>query len=556
MQNPCTFQLYSLSLQPYFLTPLSLIMNTLKPTIALLLLMLVSATSQATSTDSILSVYDAEIKKADVYFQRRQARIDSIADLPHSPQRWMEMAELYRPFQCDSAIVCYTHATTGDEPLATEARIKLVYLLASIGYYSEGFNLVEDISFVPEGLRADYYRAMNHLYGESAAYGKLSNLKQDGFRMAGLYADSLYSVLRAIPGPSLDRYRIDISNARNHRQYEKALQMCDSAFAIIAPYSHEFAIISYETAITHRSMGNEENYMLWLVRSAIADVRCGITDNGSSWMLAEIMFDQGQLTRAYHYIEYSLANAGRFNARLRYVQINPLGLMINRTYQAQQSKLSRRLQTAFFFLLALLLILAGMVVYTIRQNRRLNNLYEKQGLMNAELNTLNAQLTALNQDLSTLNGSLQEASLVKEQYICRYLEVYSEYVKRLTQMARKAGVKDPDAFQSKEMADFYRSFDNTFLSIYRSFVPEFNALLRPEEQIVPKQGELLTTELRIFALIRLGIDSSAKIAELLCYSPNTIYNYRARVKNCALGDRDNFENQVRTIGTIHLPDTK
>lgn len=99
----------------------------------------------------------------------------------------------------------------------------------------------------------------------------------------------------------------------------------------------------------------------------------------------------------------------------------------------------------------------------------------------------------------------------------------------------------------REMAEFYHQFDHTFLTLYRNFVTDFNALLAPEERIYPKPGEGLTTELRIFALIRLGIDSSAKIAELLCYSPNTIYNYRARVKNAALGDRDTFEQRVAKL---------
>jgi len=521
--------------------------------IFLLLAIACSACAFASPIDSILSVYDAEIGRAQVYFDRRQHAIDSIADLPHTTQRWLEMGDLYKAYQCDSALSCYHHALAGEEPLCTEARIRLVYLLASIGYYSEAFSTAEEITDVPEQLKGDYYRAMNHLYGESAAYGKMPELKQEGFRRAGRYADSLYTELSESGVTSIELYKFDITQARNTRHYEHALEMSDSAFALIQPYSHDFAIIAYETAITYREMGDNDNFRLWLVRSAISDVRCGITDNSSSWMLANMVFDDGQLTRAYRYIEYSLANAARFNARLRYVQINPLGLMINRTYQAQQSKMSRRLFIALFSLVAMLILLVAVVIYTIRQNRRLHTLYDKQGLMNAELHTLNAQLKSLNADLSSLNSDLQEASLVKEQYICRYLEVYSEYVRRLTQMARKAGVKDPDAFHSKEMADFYRSFDNTFLSIYRTFVQEFNALLRPEEQILPKQGELLTTELRIFALIRLGIDSSAKIAELLCYSPNTIYNYRARVKNGALQDRDTFEDRVRSLCNINKP---
>ena len=137
--------------------------------------------------------------------------------------------------------------------------------------------------------------------------------------------------------------------------------------------------------------------------------------------------------------------------------------------------------------------------------------------------------------------------MVKEQYICRYLEVYSDMIDRMAHMARKTE-KNPDAFLRKEMLAYYRDFDQTFLSLYPTFVSDFNALLRPEARILPKQGDILTTELRIFALVRLGIDASAKIAQLLHYAPNTIYNYRAQIRNAALTDKDDFERRVRLIG--------
>ena len=142
---------------------------------------------------------------------------------------------------------------------------------------------------------------------------------------------------------------------------------------------------------------------------------------------------------------------------------------------------------------------------------------------------------------------MEESNMVKEQYICRYLEVYSDMIDRMAHMARKTE-KNPDAFLRKEMAAYYRDFDKTFLALYPTFVNDFNALLRPEARIMPKQGDILTTELRIFALVRLGIDASAKIAQLLRFAPNTIYNYRAQMRNAAITGKDSFEQQVRRIG--------
>ena len=163
----------------------------------------------------------------------------------------------------------------------------------------------------------------------------------------------------------------------------------------------------------------------------------------------------------------------------------------------------------------------------------------------------NKELHALNHKLRTLIGQLEESNMVKEQYICRYLEVYSDMIDRMARMARKTE-KDPDAFLRKEMAVFYRDFDRTFLTLYPTFVNDFNALLHAEARIMPKQGDMLTTELRIFALVRLGIDASAKIAQLLRFAPNTIYNYRAQIRNAAISSKDEFERSVRLIGRHNI----
>jgi len=519
--------------------------------VACLSISLFSRADNSATLDSLLSVYDAEVAQSEVYLQQRQSSIDSLvrSRFADRPEVMLDIAELYRPYQSDSSVAYLSKVLDAPEPYATIARIRLVYLLASVGYYSESQAVAQQLRNVPDEHRGEYFEAMERLYGESSVYGKLQTMRDDCSTMAGAYKDSLSAYLRSLSKPDLQLIKMELVGAREAGDYVEALRLSDSVMMLVRPYSHEFAVFAYETSIIYKDMGNEDVYRQWLVRSAIADVRSGITDNGASWMLAQMLFEDGNVDRAYQYIEYSLTNASFFNARLRYMQINPLGHLINQAYQRQQRTMSARLKWSLVALAILLVVLGMMMIYTVHQYKVLHFLNERQVLMNGELQTANARLQEMNAQQAQLNTSLQESNHVKEQYICRYLEVYSDYIQRLTKMARKAGEKDSDAFLNREMAEFYRSFDNTFLSLYRNYVSEFNALLQPEERIYPKQGELLTTELRIFALIKLGIDSSAKIAELLCYSPNTIYNYRARVKNCALGDRDTFENRVREIGT-------
>ena len=509
-----------------------------------------------TALDSLLNIYDTEIESAESYTEERRNYIDSLKSSINMtlPESQIIIGKLYIPYQCDSALFYLSQAANAtDQISAKEAKLYLIYLLASIGYYNEGFILSNNLQPLPSVLLSQYYETLAHLHGEAFVYGKMEQLQQFHQQQAEAYKDSLFMVLQQkdLTPTYISRYgwkenewlelkKRQLIQAREQRDYEQAIAISNQVLEYVAPNTHTYAIFAYETACVYNDMQDSVEYLAWLLRSSIADVRSGVCDNASSWTMASIMYEDGQLERAMKYIDYSQTNARFFNAKLRRLQINPLNNLISDTYQMQKEKMSRRLQWSVIGLIVLLATVIVLLLFSMHQNKRLHSFNKKQKQLNNQLKQLNAQLLQLNQ-------SLRESDHVKEQYICKYLEVYSEYIQRITKMARKAGVKDPEGFMKQEMQQFYVHFDNTFLTIYHNFVTEFNKLLKPNHQIYPKQGELLTTELRIFALIRLGIDSSAKIAKLLCYSPNTIYNYRASMRNAALGDRDTFEERVKTL---------
>ena len=509
-----------------------------------------------TVLDSLLNIYDTEIESAESYTEERRNYIDSLKSSINMtlPESQIIIGKLYIPYQCDSALFYLSQAANAAEQIsAKEAKLYLIYLLASIGYYNEGFILSNNLQPLPSVLLSQYYETLAHLHGEAFVYGKMEQLQQFHQQQAEAYKDSLFMVLQQkdLTPTYISRYgwkenewlelkKRQLIQAREQNDYELAIAISNEVLEYVAPSTHTYAIFAYETACIYSNMQDSLQHLEWLLRSSIADIRSGVCDNASSWTMASIMYEDGQLERAMKYIDYSQTNARFFNAKLRRLQINPLNNLISDTYQMQKEKMSRRLQWSVIGLIVLLATVIVLLLFSMHQNKRLHSFNKKQKQLNNQLKQLNAQLLQLNQ-------SLRESDHVKEQYICKYLEVYSEYIQRITKMARKAGVKDPEGFMKQEMQQFYVHFDNTFLTIYHNFVMEFNKLLKPNHQIYPKQGELLTTELRIFALIRLGIDSSAKIAKLLCYSPNTIYNYRASMRNAALGDRDTFEERVKTL---------
>ena len=509
-----------------------------------------------TVLDSLLNIYDTEIESAESYTEERRNYIDSLKSSINMtlPESQIIIGKLYIPYQCDSALFYLSQAANAAEQIsAKEAKLYLIYLLASIGYYNEGFILCNSLHPLPSELQSQYYETLAHLHGEAFVYGKTEQLRQFHQHQAEAYKDSLFMALqlKKLAPTYISRYgwkenewlelkKRQLIQAREQNDYELAIAISNEVLEYVAPSTHTYAIFAYETACIYSNMQDSLQHLEWLLRSSIADIRSGVCDNASSWTMASIMYEDGQLERAMKYIDYSQTNARFFNAKLRRLQINPLNNLISDTYQMQKEKMSRRLQWSVIGLIVLLATVIVLLLFSMHQNKRLHSFNKKQKQLNNQLKQLNAQLLQLNQ-------SLRESDHVKEQYICKYLEVYSEYIQRITKMARKAGVKDPEGFMKQEMQQFYVHFDNTFLTIYHNFVMEFNKLLKPNHQIYPKQGELLTTELRIFALIRLGIDSSAKIAKLLCYSPNTIYNYRASMRNAALGDRDTFEERVKTL---------
>lgn len=502
-----------------------------------ILILAISVSVSAMSTiDSLLLMLDADMKQSAVYRDMHQQRIDSLKGLhPRTKALQVRIAREYQYFQSDSAHTWYMHLLHAEEPYRTKAYLGLVQLSSSIGKYGGGMALLNQVDEVPDSLRVDWLEAVWRLHNEAAASTQIPILREQLLATGKIYYDSLLvEMKRQAPNDEGIRLRYEFLTAMDEDNIPRALEINDSILARVAEWSHPYAIEAYSRADLFEHMNDSRNHLEWLVRSAIADVRCGITDNGSSWLIAKECYESGDLERAFSYSDYSLTNASFFNAPTRFIQTYSLGHEIANSYEQKLHKSSLRLTIALVALAILLIIMVGGVLFSLRQNRRLH--------------ALNLEMKGMNEELRAINRQLKETDQVKEQYICRYLEVYSDYIRRLTTMARKAGEKDPAGFMDREMDNFYRSFDDTFLSLYGTFVEDFNALLKPEARLIPKPGERMTIEMRIFALILLGITSSAKIAELLCYSPNTISNYRVKMKNAALGDRDTFEQRVQNIG--------
>ena len=231
-----------------------------------------------------------------------------------------------------------------------------------------------------------------------------------------------------------------------------------------------------------------------------------------------------------------------YNAKLRKVQIASTMPLIEKAYiDAKEQQAKERSHYLFVtMVIAFFLLLVAMVAlnlhYTGKSKARTIE------TKNAQLAQSNASIAEAQETLRKTNLELVEANAAKEEYLGLYLSMCSGYLDKLKKTLPR------DQYEA-ELKNFYKTFDTSFLQLYPSFVEDFNALLQEDCRVALKEGELLNTGLRIFALIKLGITQSSHIASLLRYSVNTIYNYRAQVKNSALSDRENFEETVKKIGS-------
>jgi hypothetical protein len=277
--------------------------------------------------------------------------------------------------------------------------------------------------------------------------------------------------------------------------------------------------------------------------------------------LAFLLYEDGDVSRAYNYMKRSLDDALFCNARLRTYEISKMMPIIDEAYQVQTESRQRLMLITLISISSLSILLIVAVFFVYRQMKKLSVARKNLSVANEQLNQLNLELSRINIELKEANRTLTESNLIKEEYIGRYMDQCSEYIDKLDNYRRtlnKTAVSGKmedllQAIKSKqfienELKDFYNNFDITFLQLFPEFVQDFKKLLIDDEYLQLKQGQMLNTELRIYALIRLGISDSVKISHFLRCSLSTIYNYRTKIRNKAIGSRDEFELKVMLIG--------
>lgn len=520
--------------------------KTILPLLSLIALLLASAlpataydlSAQYHKLDDALEHSNKYISSHEQRLSREKARLRAARAPRQQLNLCYQIYKDYTAFQTDSAIAYLDRCialskTLGNTAFAQSCLALKATQFSIAGYYPEALTTLGQVNrqeLSPSGWQ-NYYYALNHVYGEMGSYTSDKQLNKDYFRKADAYRDSIFMVFPASGETALRKREEQCSS---HKDFVRALRYNDLRLKLAPAGSHTFAIVAYFRYVELSGMGREDEALYWLTESALADIHNAVTDQASLWILAHMLDIDGDIDRSHRYIDHAWQFADLFGARTRSWQISPILRNIDTNFQKKEAENNRQLVLLAVLATLLSVVLFISLAYLMRQRQR----------------------------LAEANRQLDESSRVKEAYIGRFLTTCSLYIDKLDklrlsvnklvknrqfdkvlELTRTAGMK------SKDMEALYEHFDEVFLNLFPSFVEQINALLRPDAQFVLSNPKRLTTPLRVFALIRLGMDDSTRIAECLHYSVNTIYNYRAKVRNGALGKRDEFEQKVKMIGT-------
>lgn len=504
-------------------------------TAILLLLALSAAAVDRNDLSRALDRLDSCLAAQSEIRRTKEAHIDSLRALlgtGPSPDLMMRIADAYKGYNNDSAMAYLRHGagiSTGTDHLVFIW--KLASLMPLNGFFDRAVKTYETVpaDSVPPQLAASYYDAGRQMYSYLSVffrdYPEIAAEQQ-------MHANELQTKLIEVLPPDSPDYHFNLGelyflnghNGRARVLLEKVLDDANTDAKLNARAAHHLSTI-------HMEDGDTVAGLYYLTLSATSDLVSATREIASLQELGREIFNSGDIRRSYTYLSSALENAVSCGAPLRMVETSKMLPFIESAYS---SHIASNRRTLYFVVIGLVTVLVVLIItmFVLRHEMK---------------------------KMSRLQTRLRAANTAKEVYISRFLQLCSIYMDKLNQFCkiatRKLAAGQADElfrmtksgkFIEEQSREFYEVFDNAFLHIYPNFVAEVNKLLRPDAQITLQPDEMLNTDLRILAFMRLGIEESARIAQVLNYSLNTIYAYRNRLKSRAI-NRETFESDIMKI---------
>lgn len=508
-------------------------------------------------TDSLLKELDKVILKRESYSNVKEARISELKQKKTQLKNVEDIIQInrdiineYNSFICDSAEFYIKENLAiarklDKKDIITESLLHLSYVYSLSGLFFQASEIFESMDYenLPDHFKAwycwNYIRYFENLifYTNDPRYSKPYEVKKEEYR------DKVMQLL----GGQSEEYKKELAHKlQASGQFSKAEEILKSIFLHQQPHTHQYAMAAMNLAKHYALTKEKENEAYYLILAAISDVELAVKENEALLSLAVNLYYNGDIDRAYNYIRVALDDALFYNARFKNSVIARKQPIIEDTYlqkiHAQQKNLRiYSIATSLF-----VIILFVTLFYLFIQIKAVSKARK--------------ELRVMNDDLIQLNKKLDEANIVKEHYIGYFMNQCSIYINKLHKHRKNVNLNIKTGQMSNiykfsadelenDITELHINFDKTFLALYPNFVSEFNSLLKPNEQFNLESGTL-NNELRIYALIKLGITDMKQIADFLHYSVQTVYNYKSKVKGKALVEIDQFEEEVIRIGSM------
>lgn len=518
--------------------------------------------------NTILNQLDETIDNRPKYIAEKEKKLESlrIETIRKTGEEqfngYKQLFIEYRTFSADSALhyaqVCNTWAIEHKDPIKQqESQIMGAIAMAVIGQYEQANILISELeSHVYPENKEEYYSARTDISYWQGAFSSLKRVKDRYDKLSQVYRDSLNQITKN------KTFKEQASVIIQGWTDPKGSISATRRYLQDLPEGHDsIRYFANHLGTIYQNEGKRDSSEYFFAISAISDMEHGVREHSSLINLTMQLFEDGEVNRAYKYMTQCLNDANESSSALRNLEMSKMMSPIMDAYN-KKLKHQEQILTWISIALAILLIIIILELFRIYGiSKKLKAAQEIVLKSNEDLRISNEKLALSLEKEKNMRNNLLESNRIKDTYLANYMSDCSGFIdkldayrKSLQQLVMRnnidkliSSIRSTD-FIENEIELFYKGFDDTFLSVFPNFVEEFNKLLTPEGQIVPPAKKRLTTELRIFALIRLGITDSNDIAKFLRYSVKTIYNYRTKVRNSALGNRNELEEKLKEIG--------
>lgn len=546
-----------------------------------------AALNSSLSTQQLLDSLDSSLGKSAAYTAEKERRISSLrrrlSQTANPEQRfWIcrNLVDEYSSYNSDSALHYIDASTavgrqTGRREWVDEMNLNRAYIYAATGLLSEAesaLNEVDPRQMTP-ALASEYYNRLLFVLTHKDQYLGKNSLTRPYSERAKAMLDSVSRLMQ----PSDPQYIWFLAwrSMTDPAKTREAIPVVEKALESSTYSTREEAMNAWILSRLYELTGNSDMMMRYLILSAIADVRTSNKEIASLEEISNRLYQSNDLERANDYISHCLQLANDYKSRVRVGRLADLQYHITKAYSQRNDRQRRKLNVYFIIALVFAAGLAVAMLILYKQNRRIHRSKTELDRSNAQLNSKVEELSQTRRQLKEANdrleilyrnvrdeaGELAAGNDAKERYIADIFAICSDYISKLDEFRRNIyrkivahnfdEVKEltkSHELSHGEIKELYQNFDSIFLKVYPNFVDDFNTLLRPDERVAMKKPGVLTTELRIYALVRLGINDSVKIARFLHCSTQSVYNTRMKMRNKSDISKEQFAEAVRRLG--------